>query len=123
MTGQTDREETSSASTLVVPEVLSPNGAEAGELALGEYLNELMGEVRARRRPPLTKSQAIAARALAREALEADWQPELIVEGLVTTSALTMPALSYAVDQLKRKTIAANKSRLTKYEQRKQGLL
>ena len=98
----------------------APNGAQGGELAKGEQLDTLIAAVRAQRTPTLTRRQATDARRLARDALEAGWDPRLVVAGLVTTSAFSDRAFTFAVDQLRRQVIGDRKSRLTKFEQSEQ---
>jgi hypothetical protein len=99
----------SHARELLTPEVLpapAPGGAgrEPGldELAKGERLDRLIAAVNEHRQPPLTRAQAVAARKLARECLEAGWDPRLVVAALAATSAFTVNALTFAVDQLRR---------------------
>jgi hypothetical protein len=89
----------------------------AGELAKGLEVKRIIEAVNERRRPPLTRNQAVAANALARDALAAGWDPRLVVAGLSTTSAFTMNAFTYAVDQLRRQTVDGRRSTLTKFEQ------
>jgi hypothetical protein len=103
---------------LPVPE---PVGA-AGELARGQYLDAVVAEVRARRQPPLTRPQAVEARRLARETLEAGWDARLVVAALVSTAAFTQPAFTFAADRLRREAVPDDKARLTKFEQAERRL-
>jgi hypothetical protein len=97
----------------------APDGAgrESTELSKGQRLDQLIAAVKERRQPPLTRPQAVAARNLARECLEAGWDPGLIVAALAVTSAFTMNALTFAVDQLRRQVVGDPQSRLTPFEQ------
>jgi hypothetical protein len=99
----------SHARELVTPELLpapAPDGAgnrnPGGELVMGERLDRLIAAVNEHRQPPLTRAQAVAARKLARDCLQAGWDPRLIVAALVATAAFTMNAVTFAVDQLRR---------------------
>lgn len=94
----------------------APNGA-GEELAKGLDLDSLIAEVRAQRQPPLTRAQAVQARRQARDALEAGWDPRIIVAALVACSAFTNGAFTFAVDQLRRQVVGDPKQRLTKFEQ------
>jgi hypothetical protein len=110
---------TATSREIVTPEVL-PALAPAvagGELAKGTQLDHLIAAVNEHRQPPLTRQQAVQARALARDCLAGGWEPNLIVAALATTSAFTRAAFDFAVAQLRREVVGDARSRLTKFEQ------
>ena len=87
-----------------IPSAVSANShrpAAGGEER--QRLDSIIEAVRARRTPPLSRSQAVKARAIATDRLRADWSPDQVIAVLVETSAFTDNAVDFAASGPKRR--------------------